>query len=506
MKRKPGETVRELAARIRQATATCDFANNENPLDEALRTRFISSINNEAVLKTLFKINDYELNFEKAVQVATETEEAAVVPKETVYGTSSNVYSTVAQISKKRNFVKKLATSSSTSNGNARKCYRCGNSNHLFTTCRYCNIVGHLEIVCRKKAKVTAQRNVQCILVNNLLNFIDRSPKVECTVSINSQSVRLELDTATSGNFMSTHVWSESGEPELSDQYIQYHSASGHDMPIKGSFIANVFYPSSGMHADCTFLVSNSPELNLLGCTAIKTLDISVDNLLFSSQVNTISISGEAKPNFQWLQKKFETLCQQYCDVFKHELGVLRDYELEIEFKPDAKPVFKKPRSVPFAMLKDLSHALDAGITKGIWTPTQFCDWGTPVVPVRKAHVQILPLQYGYAAIYSVTVNPQLEVHRHPLPSLEDLMRRLGGGAGFTKIDLANAYNQIRLAPESRKRLALSTHRGVLLQNVMPFGIPSAPGHFQQIMDELTRDLPGVAVYLDDILVSGSTV
>ena len=40
----------------------------------------------------------------------------------------------------------------------------------------------------------------------------------------------------------------------------------------------------------------------------------------------------------------------------------------------------------------------------------------------------------------------------------------------------------------------------------MPFDISSAPGHFQQIMDELTRDLPGVAVYLADILVSGSTV
>ena len=206
----------------------------------------------------------------------------------------------------------------------------------------------------------------------------------------------------------------------------------------------------------------------------------------------------------QWLQKKCENLCQQYGDVFKQELGVLRDYELEIEFKSDAKPVFKKPRSVPFAMLEDLSHALDAGITKGIWTPTQFCDWGTPVVPVRKA-----PRPDGTTSIrvcgdYSVTVNPQLEVH--PLPSPEDLMRRLGGGAGFSKIDLADAYNQIRLAPESRKRLALSTHRGVLLQNVMPFGISSAPGHFQQILDELTRDLPGVAVYLDDILVSGTTV
>ena len=40
----------------------------------------------------------------------------------------------------------------------------------------------------------------------------------------------------------------------------------------------------------------------------------------------------------------------------------------------------------------------------------------------------------------------------------------------------------------------------------MSFGISSAPGHFQQIMNELTRDFPGVAVYLDDILVSGSTV
>ena len=144
MNRKPGETVQELATRIRQAATTCDFANIENPLNEALRTRFICSINNEAVLKALFKINDDELNFEKTVQVATETEEAAVVAKETVYGTSSNVYSsTVAQVSKKRNFVKKTATNSPTSNNNARKCYRCGNSNHLapackhkFTTCR----------------------------------------------------------------------------------------------------------------------------------------------------------------------------------------------------------------------------------------------------------------------------------------------------------------------------------------------------------------------------------
>ena len=94
-------------------------------------------------------------------------------------------------------------------------------------------------------------------------------------------------------------------------------------------------------------------------------------------------------------------------------------------------------------------------------------------------------------------------MHRHPLPLPEQLKRRLSGGYGFTKIDLADAYNQIKLGPESRRRLALSTHRGVLLRNVLPFGISSAPGYFQKIMDDLTSDLPGVTVYLDDLLVSG---
>ena len=39
-------------------------------------------------------------------------------------------------------------------------------------------------------------------------------------------------------------------------------------------------------------------------------------------------------------------------------------------------------------------------------------------------------------------------------------MRRLGGGYGFTKIDLADAYNQIKLSPRSQRRLALSTSKG----------------------------------------------
>ena len=160
---------------------------------------------------------------------------------------------------------------------------------------------------------------------------------------------------------------------------------------------------------------------------------------------------------------------------------------------------------VPFAIREDLTQSYDAGIKRGVWEPTSFNSYGTPVVPIRKT-----PLpgqQKGKLRVcgdYSVTVNPQLQEHRQPISLPEDLMKKLGGGYGFTKIDLADAYNQIKLDPESQKKLALSTHRGVLLQRRLPFGIKSAPGYYQQIMDQLTSDLNGVAVYLDDILISGN--
>ena len=146
----------------------------------------------------------------------------------------------------------------------------------------------------------------------------------------------------------------------------------------------------------------------------------------------------------------------------------------------------------------------EEGIAKGVWKPVQSNEYGTPVVPIRKAQTSgSLKPKLRICGDYSVGINDHLEDHRHPLPLPEELMQKLGGGFGYTKTDLADAYNQIQLAPESQRRLALRTHRGILLQQRLPFGIKSAPGYFQEIMENLTSDLPGVAVFQDDMLVGG---
>lgn len=95
----------------------------------------------------------------------------------------------------------------------------------------------------------------------------------------------------------------------------------------------------------------------------------------------------------------------------------------------------------------------------------QFCDYVMAEVPIRKAALPgHLKAKLKVCGDYPVTVNPNLEMHQQPLPQPEELMCNLGGGHGFRKVDLADAYNQIQLAPESQQHLALSTHHGVLLQ------------------------------------------
>ena len=64
---------------------------------------------------------------------------------------------------------------------------------------------------------------------------------------------------------------------------------------------------------------------------------------------------------------------------------------------------------------------------------------------------------------------------------------------------------EILLAEKSRHLTTFLTPFGRFCFNKMPFGISSAPEHFQKRMNEILKDLPGVVCLIDDVLVYGST-
>ena len=360
MKRKPGETIQELAARIRQDAATCDFASIKNPLDDALRTRFICSVNNEAVLKALFKIKADELDFARAIEIATETEDAAKIAKETVYGSNSKSVFKVKGTSTKP--AKKPVSNIPSTSGSKpqRKCYRCGKANHLAPscpykdfTCNFCRIKGHLEAVCKKK-------HVNWIDFVKAVPRTSVVPKLEIPIRIKNHTLNMELDTAAGGNFISEQYWNQLGKPTLQNSEWRFQSVSKHIMPILGTFTTKASYGTS--NCEVLFLVSTIPNLNLLGRDTIKTMGISVDDILFSRSPSQAAnqqllVIQDVSNDDLYLQEACSKLCQRYEEVFKRELGCLKDVELEVEFSPDAKPIYCKPRPVPFAMREDLAHA-----------------------------------------------------------------------------------------------------------------------------------------------------
>ena len=77
----------------------------------------------------------------------------------------------------------------------------------------------------------------------------------------------------------------------------------------------------------------------------------------------------------------------------------------------------------------------------------------------------------------------------------------------FSKIDLKSGYNLIRIKEGDKWKTPFRTRYGHFEYLVMPFGLTNAPASFQNMMQEIFRDLIDhrVVVYIDDILIYTKT-
>ena len=88
-----------------------------------------------------------------------------------------------------------------------------------------------------------------------------------------------------------------------------------------------------------------------------------------------------------------------------------------------------------------------------------------------------------------------------PLPEVDDALAQLHGAKVFTKLDANSGFWQIPLADESRLLTTFVTPFGRYCFNKLPFGISSAPEHFQKRMSHILSGLEGVICLVDDVLV-----
>ena len=92
----------------------------------------------------------------------------------------------------------------------------------------------------------------------------------------------------------------------------------------------------------------------------------------------------------------------------------------------------------------------------------------------------------------------------HQMPTIDVTLAQLNGAKVFSKSDTNSGFWQVPLAKESCLLTTFITPQDHFCFNKLPFGITSAPEHFQRCMNEILENIPGVVRHVDDIKTHGS--
>lgn len=88
---------------------------------------------------------------------------------------------------------------------------------------------------------------------------------------------------------------------------------------------------------------------------------------------------------------------------------------------------------------------------------------------------------------------------------MDDCIDQVGSAKFVSKLDLLKGHWQVPLSKRKREISAFITPSGLYSYTVMSFGLRNVPATFQRLMNRVIGDMPGCAVYLDDIVVYSDT-
>ena len=123
---------------------------------------------------------------------------------------------------------------------------------------------------------------------------------------------------------------------------------------------------------------------------------------------------------------------------------------------------------------------------------------GAPILFVPKKEGRGLRLCVDYKVLNKVTI-----LNRYPLSLINELCDHVCGANISTKLDLKSRYNLIRIKGGDEWKTAFCMHYGLFKYIVLPLGLANAPATFQNMMNEIFRNMIdlGVVIYLDDIFI-----
>lgn len=440
-KQHEGETVQDYLTALQRLATTCNFGDY---LMKALRNQFVFGLLAQNFQGRL--LEEKKLTIERAVEIAVSMETSARNAAQLHHSGTGNVFNVHDKGSKGfKNQHSKTQNQRHYNNNEHKtdfKCFRCGSTKHLANACTgknlkctKCNQKGHLAQVCmKKKPGKSSIHSVDEILSIQDVEHVEFRNKFTLNLLVNNVSICFELDSGAAVTI------------------------------INFKHFKNLF-PDLQLNKTDTKLYSyNNQALKIAGFVKVQ---VKYKNTLHN--LNLYVVHSEKQPLLgrEWLR----------------QLGL----------RSDAQPFYIKARKVPYPLLPKVEEELDFLQREGVLEKVDSSEYATPIVPVIKANGKI-----RICGAFNCTLNPNLVVDEHPLPTIEALFVSMAGGDKFTKLDLQQAYLQMEVQPEHRKYLTLSTPKGLYRSTRLMYGIASAPAIWQRTIENILKDIPGVSVFLDE--------
>ncbi|GBN19871.1 Transposon Tf2-11 polyprotein [Araneus ventricosus] len=162
-------------------------------------------------------------------------------------------------------------------------------------------------------------------------------------------------------------------------------------------------------------------------------------------------------------------------------------------------PVAAKPRRLAPDRLKIAKAEFQRMIQLNHMRPSKSA-YSSPLHMVpKKGSVEWRPVG-DYRALNAQTIK-----EKYPIPCIADFTSELHGKQMFSHIDLIKAYHQIPINPADVHKTAICTPFGLFESLRMQFGLCNGSSTFQRFIDEVTRDLPFVYAFVDDLLVASES-
>ncbi len=350
--RKAGESVAQYVAELRRLTEFCEFSSAT--INDMLRDRFVCGIKDARIQRRLLAEKD--LTFKSAYEAAIAMESADRDVQDLHKPLADGCVHALSRASA-------VDSNSSPLAPPGYPCHRCG-GRHLASSCRFrdadcrrCGKRGHIARVCRSKPKEQHSPGRETARPTdrrtNVLEDVEEEPENQdtvypaslfClsgrttdplreTVQINQVDVSMEVDTGASLSVISEETykasWSLERRPPLRPSGAGLRTYTGEELEVLGRVVVSVSY--RGQQKELSLLVVRGSGPSLLGRDWLAELRLDWKEL------HRVHMAP---------RRRLQTVLENHPDVFRDELGTLKDVQATIHVEPKAQPTFCRPRPV----------------------------------------------------------------------------------------------------------------------------------------------------------------